>query len=126
MSEITDDDVKLCRDVTNTIWRNCLLNAVNHIGWEGRKDYKIEETYDLGNELRMEMLFVYEPNSILAKSILNEADSMYLPEIKKLSSEHLTLILRVHDADKIHRAEKTLEYITTELARRHILGDIDG
>ena len=126
MSKVTDDEMKLCRDITNTIWRNCLLHAVNNIGWDGRKDYKIEETYDLGNELRMDLLFVYEPASILAKQILDEADSLYLPEIKKLSSEYLTLILRVHEDGRIRRAEKTLDCITTELARRCLLGDIDG
>lgn len=126
MSKVTDDEVELCRDITNTIWKNCLLNAINKIGWNGRRDYKSEEMYDLVQALRMEVLFVYEPSGVLAKEIMNEADSFYLPEIKKLSSEHLTLILRVHEADRIHRAEKTLDCITTELARRYLLGDIDG
>lgn len=126
MSKVTDDEVRLCRDITNSIWRNCVLESLNKIGWEGRNDYNIEEAYDLINELRMEMLFTREPNAILAKAIMDEADSLYLPEIKKLPSEHLSLILRVHEDDRIHRAEKTLDCITTELARRCILGDIDG
>lgn len=126
MSEVSDDEVKLCRDITNGIWRNCIIDAANTIKWDGRSDYSTEDGYDLVNELRMEMLFTNDPNAILAKQIMNEADSMYLPEIKKLSSEHLTLILRVHEADRINRAEKTIDCITTELARRHILGDIDG
>ena len=126
MTKVTDDEVVLCQHITNTIWRNCLLESLNKIGWEGRKDYKIEETYDLGNELRMEMLFTREPNATLAKAIIDEADSLYLPEIKKLPSEYLTLILRVHEDSRIRRAEKTLDCITTELARRCLLGDIDG
>ena len=62
-----------------------------------------------------------ELDSILKQK--EEVDELYLKKILLLSSSMLEDILFLHRMNSIKRANKTVEYINSELVRRALLGD---
>lgn len=52
-----------------------------------------------------------------------EIDDLYLSKMLSLNTQHLNEILIVHDTGRIKRTSRTIEAITSELARRELLDD---
>ena len=117
---------KLVKRIGN-ITSDCYMQAVNHT---------IEQLdlsmFDVGPLIALmrttsEVLPYYElPAGVDVDLIIkakNLTDGIYLDKLKELPTKTIEDILFVHERGRIKRAQRTIETLLQELARRTLLGD---
>jgi hypothetical protein len=114
---VTKKLVKRISTITNDIYRQSSIIALNLS--PNVFEEEIEEAMVL---LRYAHLSTYEATPEL-KAAKERSDVLYLEMLIKLPTPILEDILFLHDYSKPKRALRTIEAITSELARRFIMDD---
>lgn len=101
--------VSKIRDLTNVCYRDAKEFILSNMSASHKQDLMTSDIFD--------------PNQV--RELKSAIDDQYLENIKKLSTQELEDILWVHHNGKLRRAERTIETIVAEIARRELMDD-DG
>ena len=119
---VTKKLVKRVSTLTNDLFKQSVIEVMDV------KDVTDEQRQDFMSTIRRTsfnyVMFDADPEEV--KDIMDKKekiDEIYLNKIMTLSSTELSDILFLHEHAKPRRAERTLEVITSELARRSLLDD---
>ena len=119
---VTKKLVKRISSLTNEVFKQSIVEVMDV------KNATDEEIQDLMANVRRATFhsrvnyeFEHEFEDILKKK--EAIDELYLNKVIALPSETLIDILFLHEHHKPRRAERTLEAITSEIARRSLLDD---
>jgi hypothetical protein len=119
---VTKKLVKRIGTLTNDLFKQSVIEVMDI------KDVTDEQLQDFMSTIRRAsyMHIVMDASLEEVKDIMNKKekiDEIYLNKMMTLSSADLSDILFLHEHAKPRRAERTLEAITSELARRSLLND---
>ena len=119
---VTKKLVKRIGTLTNDLFKQSVIEVMDV------KDVTEEELHDFMSTIRRASFnyIVFDADPEEVKDIMDKKekiDEIYLNKMITLPSAELNDILFLHGHAKPRRAERTLEAITSELARRSLLDD---
>lgn len=118
----TDALVKRTNEVTSHIFKQSVIEVFNAF------TYDETQLQDLIYSVRRASLgfVMYDMNPNEIQDLMDkkeQIDTLYLNKMITLPTDKLADILFLHERQRPERAERTIEAITSELARRSILND---
>lgn len=122
MRRCTNRLIKRISDLTNKVFKQAVIEVMN------AENFEEQQLLELIQSIRkVSLLHAIGALSDEEAENINKSkhliDSLYLDKLMTLSTKDLTDILFLHEHNRPSRAERTLEAITSELARRSILND---